>query len=143
MNRCIFFGRVTADVDLKPVNSKTPIAEFCIAVNIYSMKEHKQTATFLDMVAYGKVAENLAKTMTKGRQALFDCYAFNDTYTNKQGKKVSKVRFRVNSFEIGDGKYKNRTEDIVPSMEDVPLPDLENEDFMSIPEDIDQEEFPF
>lgn len=76
MNIAILIGRLTRDPELKYLaNTGTPVATFTLAVNRELSKEKKQemeskgqpTADFINIVVWGKQAENCANYLAKGR----------------------------------------------------------------------------
>ena len=60
MNNIQLIGRITKDLELKQ-GSNTSMCSFTIAVNRKFAKEGQQKADFINVVCFGKVAENLAK----------------------------------------------------------------------------------
>ncbi len=76
MNNCVLIGRLTRDPELKYLpNTGTPVATFSLAVDKQLSKEKRQeleekgepTADFINIVVWGKQAENCANYLAKGR----------------------------------------------------------------------------
>ena len=76
MNSVILIGRLTRDPELKYLaNTGTPVTTFNLAVDKQLPKEKKQeltekgepTADFINIVVWGKQAENCANYLAKGR----------------------------------------------------------------------------
>lgn len=76
MNIVMLIGRLTRDPELKYLpNTGTPVATFSLAVDKQLSKEKKQelvekgepTADFINIVVWGKQAENCANYLAKGR----------------------------------------------------------------------------
>ena len=76
MNIAVLIGRLTRDPELRYIaNSGTPVATFTLAVDRELSKEKKQemeskgqpTADFINIVVWGKMAENCANYLAKGR----------------------------------------------------------------------------
>lgn len=76
MNVVTLIGRLTRDPELKYLaNTGTPVATFSLAVDKQLSKEKKQklaekgepTADFINIVVWGKQAENCANYLAKGR----------------------------------------------------------------------------
>ena len=76
MNNVILIGRLTKDPELRYLaNTGTPVATFNLAVDKQLSKEKKQelaekgepTADFINIVVWGKQAENCANYLAKGR----------------------------------------------------------------------------
>lgn len=76
MNNVVLIGRLTRDPELKYLaNTGTPVATFSLAVDKQLSKEKRQelaekgepTADFINIVVWGKQAENCANYLAKGR----------------------------------------------------------------------------
>lgn len=76
MNSVILIGRLTRDPELKYLaNTGTPVTTFSLAVDKQLSKEKRQeltekgepTADFINIVVWGKQAENCANYLVKGR----------------------------------------------------------------------------
>ena len=76
MNSVILIGRLTRDPELKYLaNTGTPVTTFNLAVDKQLSKEKRQeltekgepTADFINIVVWGKQAENCANYLAKGR----------------------------------------------------------------------------
>ncbi len=76
MNNVTLIGRLTKDPELRYLpESGTPVSNFTLAVDKGLSKEKKQeldsknqpTADFIRIIAWGKIAENAANYLRKGR----------------------------------------------------------------------------
>lgn len=69
MNRVDLIGRLTRDPELRfAAGTGTAIGTFCIAVDRkFKNKTGEKEADFINIVVFGKVAENVADKLTKGR----------------------------------------------------------------------------
>jgi len=76
MNSVILIGRLTRDPELKYLaNTGTPVTTFSLAVDKQLSKEKRQeltekgepTADFINIIVWGKQAENCANYLAKGR----------------------------------------------------------------------------
>lgn len=69
MNKCIFLGRLTKDVELRYAQSAEPIAiaNYTLAVNRQFAKPDKQNVDFINIRAFGKAAEFASKWFSKGQ----------------------------------------------------------------------------
>jgi single-strand DNA-binding protein len=73
-NKVILIGNLTKDPELRYTPQWTPVATFRLAIN-YSYKqgdEWKKETTFIDIVVFGKQAENCGQYLNKGSQALVE-----------------------------------------------------------------------
>lgn len=68
MNNIEVTGRLTKDPEIKYTATGVAVAKFRLAENIYNKKEGKQDAQFHNVVAFGKTAENIGNTLSKGRK---------------------------------------------------------------------------
>lgn len=68
MNQIILIGRLTKDPELKYTSSGIAVCSFTLAVNRPFTKEGDQTADFITIQTWRKLAENCAKYLSKGRQ---------------------------------------------------------------------------
>lgn len=107
MNNCVFLGNLTRDPELKHVGANnTPVCSFGMAINTgFKNKNGEKAVTFIDVEAWGAHAELIAKYMTKGRQLSVVTTAIQDSWTDKEGNKRSKIKFKVVNFTfVNDGK---------------------------------------
>ncbi len=100
LNKCIFIGRLTRDVELKTVGDNVPVANFTIAVDRrFKPKDDSQdTADFIPVAAWRKSAEFASKYFHKGKQ-VYVCGAMETYSWEKDG--VKNYGFRINADEIG------------------------------------------
>lgn len=102
MNKCIFVGRTTADLELKSSAKGVAYAGFTLAVdNGYGKNK---TTSFLPLISFDKIAENMATMVTKGTKILVDCEVKQDEYTDSNGNKHNDIKFKVNTFEFCEKK---------------------------------------
>lgn len=100
LNNVILIGRLTRDPELRYTTNGNPVATFSLAVDKELSRERKQemeskgqpTADFINIVVYGKQAENCANYLGKGR------------LTAIQG------RIQSRSYEANDGTRRYVTE---------------------------------
>lgn len=116
VNNVILIGRLTRDPELRflPVNG-TPVSTFSIAVDKQLPKEKKQemeakgqpTADFINIVVWGKQAENCANYLAKGRLVAIQGRLQSRSYEAKDGTRryvTEVVAERVQFLEWGDNK---------------------------------------
>jgi len=113
MNVVILQGNLTHQPELKYVeaNGKSvAVCNFSIATHRYYHKangdKNKET-TFIDCEAWDSGAETIAKYMHKGDPFLVRGSIKNDIWDNKEGKRVSKIRIRVEEFELPPKSSRN------------------------------------
>lgn len=70
MNKVILLGRLTRDPELKYSNTDEPVARawYTLAVNRPYKREGEPDADFINIIAFGKLAEFADKYFRKGQQ---------------------------------------------------------------------------
>jgi single-strand DNA-binding protein len=114
MNLAIITGRLTKNPELRylPGTGKA-VARFGVAVDKGLSKEKKQelkaqgkpTADFINVIVWGKQAENCANYIEKGRKIGIEGSIRTGSYTDSQGKKVYTTEVVATKVEFLD--YKN------------------------------------
>ncbi len=94
MNITILIGRLTSDPQVK-LAGDTTVAKFTLAVNRFKKGE----ADFINCVAFGKTAENIANFFFKGNQIAI------------------KGRIQTGSYEAQDGTRRYTTDVVVESFD--------------------------
>lgn len=131
MNKVIMMGRLTKDPEIRYAQSGSAVAGFSIAVDRKFKRDGEPDADFFNCSAFGKTAEFLEKYVHKGTKVVIEGRLQNDTYTNKDGVKVTATKILVDSMEFAESKQ--------ASAESQPVaPDAQG--FMNVP---DGEELPF
>jgi single-strand DNA-binding protein len=70
-NKIILIGNLTRDPELKYTPQGTPVTSFRIAVNS-RLSQEKQETLFIDVIAFGRVAETSNEYLTKGSSVLVE-----------------------------------------------------------------------
>jgi len=70
-NKIILIGNLTKDPELKYTPQGTPVTSFRIAVNS-RLSQEKQENLFIDIIAFGRVAETSNEYLTKGSSVLVE-----------------------------------------------------------------------
>lgn len=141
MNSCTFFGRLVRDVETRYSQSNVAVGRFTLAVN-RSYQRGDVKADFLNMVAFGKTAENIEKFFRQGSRIVVHCHVQNDNYTNKDGNKVYQTNFIVDSFSFVDTRAEGGITQNQSTQPTPPPIQTDSAGFMQIPDGID-EELPF
>ena len=93
LNQVTIAGSLTRDVQTKQIGNST-VAEFGIAINRKykgNDGELKEETTFVDISVWGKQGETCAKYLSKGRNCLIEGALAFSAWTDKEGKKRSKL----------------------------------------------------
>ena len=85
MNNVMLIGRITKDLEVRSNEAGTSKCQFTIAVKRTGDKEGTQQTDFINVVAWNKQAENLAKYMGKGSQIGVEGLLRADNYTDRDG----------------------------------------------------------
>ena len=116
MNNVVLIGRLTRDPELRYIpGSGTAVCNFTMAVDKGLSKDKKQemesknqpTVDFIRIVVWGKMGENSANYLAKGRLVAVQGSIQTGSYDDKDGKKVytTEVNARnVEFLEWGDKK---------------------------------------
>lgn len=140
MSNTILYGRVVRDIEVRYTSQNMAVARFSIAVNRrYQMDDKK--ADFFNIVSFGKKAETISQYFRKGSRIVVYCHPQQDQYTKKDGTRVDTVSFILDEFDFVD----TRSEGGITanqSPQPAPEPTPTGEDFMQIPDGLD-ESLPF
>ncbi|MDX2185424.1 MAG: single-stranded DNA-binding protein [Opitutaceae bacterium] len=103
-NQVILVGNLTRDPELRVTPKGTNICQFGLAVNRQFKDDSGQTrdeTTFVDIEAWGKQAELIAKYLTKGSPALVQGRLKLDQWEDKQsGQKRSKLKVVLENIQF-------------------------------------------
>ena len=117
MNNCVIIGRITRDIELRYIPSGTATAKFNVAVDRGLSREKKQeaeskgwpTADFINVVVWGKTAENCANFLSKGKLVGVQGRIQTGSY-DKDGVKIYTTEINatnVEFLEFGDKQNNN------------------------------------
>lgn len=103
-NQVILVGNLTRDPETRVTPKGTAICQFGIAVNRQFKDDSGQTrdeTTFVDIEAWGRQAELIAKYLTKGSPALVQGRLKLDQWEDKQsGQKRSKLKVVLENIQF-------------------------------------------
>lgn len=86
LNRCVLIGRLTKDPELRYTQSGKAVCSFTLAVD-RNYGDKKQT-DFIEIIVWGKMGENCANYLSKGKLAAVDGQLTTRSYEAKDGHKV-------------------------------------------------------
>lgn len=115
MNVVILRGNVTRDPEVREVKTgdrTTKVVNFTVAVNRFFKKSdgtRDKETTFVDCEAWDTGANTIAEYVHKGDPLLVRGSLKLDTWENADGQKRSKLRVRVNEFELLSRRENNNT----------------------------------
>lgn len=140
MNKCIFVGRTTRDVELRYTQSANPLAVGRTSVAVESGYGDKKKTSFFNISAFGKTAETMDKFVKKGTKVILECEAAQNEYTDREGKKQNTVSFIVKSFEFAESKAASSS---AGQTSDAPKPKSNADGFYPIDNTIEDDDLPF
>lgn len=103
LNHLVISGNLTRDPELRTVGADKAVASFTIAHNTkYKTQdgEVKEEVTFLDCEAWGRQGEIAAQYLQKGSLALVEGALRQDSWTDKDGQKRTKLKVRVERVHL-------------------------------------------
>ena len=140
MNKVILMGRLTREPEVRYSSGETQVAvaRFTLAVDRRTKKQEGQpTADFINCIAFAKSAEAIEKYVHKGTKITLCGHIQTGNYTNKDGVKVYTTDVLVDEWEFAESKAA-----AAESGKYIPPKAPDNDSFMEIPDDID-EQLPF
>lgn len=103
-NKVILIGNLTRDPELRYTPKGTAVTQFGLAVNNVwtdDQGQQKEEVTFVDIDAWGRLAETAGKYLTKGRPVLIEGRLKLDTWEDKDTKqKRSKLKVVALSMQF-------------------------------------------
>src|SRR3954471_5832224 len=109
LNKVMLMGNLTRDPELRVTPKGTPICQFSLAINRqFKMEsgESREEVTYVDIEAWGKQGETIAKYCTKGRPLYVEGRLRLDQWEDKNTKeKRSRMKIVLEGFQfLGDGR---------------------------------------
>lgn len=133
MNKCCLRGRLCKDVEARYTQDNMCIARYTLAVDRKFSKNDDQKADFIPCVAFGKSGEFAEKYFRKGMSVAVSGRIQTGSYTNKDGQKVYTTDVIIEEQEFAESKLASNNGGGHGKSVD---------DFMSVPDDMD-EDLPF
>jgi single-strand DNA-binding protein len=108
-NQSTFTGRLARDVEVKNTQGGMTIASFSVAVGSQwfdkTTQQKKEDVAFIDVTAFGKLAEIIGQYAKKGQQVLVSGRLKQETWNDKTtGQKRSKLVVVAENFKMFGGK---------------------------------------
>ena len=109
LNKVLLMGNLTRDPELRVTPKGTSICQFALAINrTFKMEsgETREEVTYVDIEAWGKQGETIAKYVTKGRPLFVEGRLRLDQWEDKNTKeKRSRVKVVLENFQfLGDSR---------------------------------------
>ena len=105
-NKVIMIGNLTRDPELKYTPQGTSVCNFGIAVNRKYKQgdETKEEVTYINVVVFGKLADNCGQYLNKGKSVLVDGRLQERRWETPEGQKRSKHEVVANSVNFLSSK---------------------------------------
>lgn len=109
LNKVLLMGNLTRDPELRVTPKGTPICQFSLAINRqFKMEsgESREEVIYVDIEAWGKQGETIAKFCTKGRPLYVEGRLRLDQWEDKNTKeKRSRMKVVLEQFQfLGDSR---------------------------------------
>ena len=109
LNKVLLMGNLTRDPELRVTPKGTPICQFSLAINrTFKMEsgETREEVIYVDIEAWGKQGETIAKYCTKGRPLYVEGRLRLDQWEDKNTKeKRSRMKVVLENFQfLGSGR---------------------------------------
>lgn len=108
MNTTILIGNITNDLEVRPAGQSN-VLKFGLGVRGNFKKDE---TNFIQVEAWGKNAENIAKYFEKGSKILIQGELKQNRFEDKDGNKREKVYVNVDKFEFLDSKGSNQGQSV-------------------------------
>lgn len=139
MNKVILMGRLTRDPELRYTTNGTCNATFSVAIDRRFKQEGGPEADFPRVIAWGKTAEFIEKYFSRGMKIVLEGRIQTGSYKNCDGQTVYTTDVIAEAVEFAESKGSNAGQSDKKS-----YPSKADEDgFMQIPDDVDDEGLPF
>lgn len=139
VNKVILIGNLTRDPELKYTPSGTALCTFGVATNrswTTAEGETKEDVQFHRIVAWQKLAELVAKLLSKGRKVYLEGRITYKSFVGKDGLNKQLTEIIMDDFVLFDDRRKDmgeeHTEAPVPSptpAHEIPVVDIDEADF--------------
>ena len=131
LNQIILMGRLTKDPEtrfLQGSNSSVTRMTLAVERNYKAAGEEKPKTDFINCVAWNKTGEFIEKYFSKGSMIAITGSLETGSYTDNDGKKVYTTEVKINKVSFTGERR-----------EDKPQPSGDSDDFMNIPDNIEEE----
>ena len=105
-NKVFLMGNLTRDPQLSYTPSQTAVVDFGLAVNrrwTGQDGEKREETCFVDCRAFGRLAENINKYLSKGRPLFVEGRLTFNSWTAQDGTRRSKHQVTVENFQFLGG----------------------------------------
>lgn len=100
LNRVVLIGRLTRQPELRITPSSVSVTTFTLAVDRRPNQAGQREADFIDIVAFGKLAEITCKYMDKGRLIAVEGRLQTRSFETKDGQKRKAVEVVADNIQF-------------------------------------------
>ncbi len=112
MNKVLLVGRITAKPELRYTSGNIALLRFTVAVNrTFANADGKREADFINVVAWRKQAETIAKFFDKGNLIGIEGRLQTGSYDDREGNKRYTMEVALDNFEFVESKNKSQSSD--------------------------------
>ena len=104
MNKVILVGRLANDPDVRYTQGGKAVASFSLAVSRFAGQGQKETADFVPIVAWEKLAEICGNNLGKGRRVLIEGRLQIRSYEGNDGQKRRVAEVVAQNVEFMDSR---------------------------------------
>ena len=128
MNKVELVGRLTAKPELRYTGSNMAYARFSVAITrAFANAQGERGTDFINVVVWGKQAENVANYLDKGRLVGVEGSIQTGSYTDKDGNKRTSFDVRADRVEFLSSKGQGGESTSSNEMFDAPSNDIDLE----------------
>ena len=116
LNKVMFIGRLTRDVESRAFGNGGKVAKFGFAVNNRARKDGQwvDEPVFLNVEAFnrgesGTLADRCERFLRKGSQCFIEGHLVLDQWTAQNGEKRSQIKVVMERLELLDGRQSEET----------------------------------
>lgn len=115
LNKVLVMGNLTRDPETKHTPKGTAVTQLSLAINRkYTTEggEQRDEVTYVDVEAWGRLAENCAEHLSKGKPVFVEGRLKLDTWEDKQtGEKRSRMRVVADTVQfLGQREEQQQTQ---------------------------------
>lgn len=135
INRTVLVGRLTKDPELRKSGSGSSFITFTVAVDNRGKPGEAKTASFINCVAFGISADNMAKYTRKGSLVGVEGRLQQRNFETKDGRKGSSLDLLCDTVQYLDSRQSGTSQDYTPALEPQTNNDNKNLDAIDIVDD--------
>ena len=111
-NNVVLVGRLVRDAEVKYTSTGKSLCLFSIAVNEDYVTDGQKTtsASYFDVVLWGKIVEAIGKYLTKGKQVIVTGKLKQDRWKDERGNVRSKVKINCQNIQLLGSKNEGQAQ---------------------------------